>query len=251
MSLSPPDYTLLRCLRAEFTKLRGSLALLLCLVAPVAVAALMALIFNRHGGEDLPWRMYLLGNAATWAYFMLPMTITALTVLVAQMEHGPRMWNHLLALPLPRRHIFFAKTGAVMSLCAGMTVVLALLAPALGYLSDAITPDRALTGPVAWGELIGVLSRIYASAWLLVVIQLWAALRWRSFVPPLALGIGGTFVAVAATGSDLGPYFPWLIPTNALASDGSAALTALFIGAVGGAVCTIAMGLHLARRPAT
>lgn len=249
MSPSPPDHTLLRCLRAEFVKLPGSLALWLCVVAPVAVAALMALIFNRHGGGDMAWRMYLLGNAATWAYFMLPMTITALTVLVAQMEHGPRLWNHLLALPVRRTHLFFAKTGVVMLLCAAMTVVLAVLAPVLGQLADAVTPGRALTGPVGWGDLAGVLSRIYASAWLLVALQLWAALRWRSFVPPLALGIGGTFVAVAATGSDLGPYFPWLIPTNALATDAASAATALAIGIVGGAICTIAMAVDLSRRP--
>ncbi|RPD87664.1 hypothetical protein EGK76_00160 [Luteimonas sp. 100069] len=147
----PPEHTLSRCLRAEFTKLRGSLALLLCLVAPVVVAVLMALIFNRHGGGDTPWRMYLMGNAATWAFFMLPMTVTALTVLVAQMEHGPRMWNHLLALPIPRRHVFFAKASVVMLLCAGMTIVLALLAPLLGFVSDAITPDRGLTGPLGAG----------------------------------------------------------------------------------------------------
>lgn len=249
MSPPPPEHTLPRCLRAEITKLRGSLALLLCVVAPVVVAVLMALIFNRHGGGDLPWRMYLMGNAATWAFFMLPMTVTALTVLVAQMEHGPRMWNHLLALPIPRRHVFFAKANVVMLLCAGMTVVLALLAPLLGFISDALTPDRGLTGPLGWGELLRVLLRIYASAWLLVAIQLWAALRWRSFVPPLALGIGGTFVAVAATGSELGPYFPWLIPANALAADPSSVTIALVIGTAGGAACTAAMAWDLARRP--
>lgn len=249
MPASLPDRTLLRCLRAELAKLRGSLALLLCVVAPVVVALLMAVIFNRHGGGDTPWRMYLLGHAATWAYFMLPMSVTALSVLVAQMEHGPRLWNHLLALPLPRAHVFLAKSGAVMLLCAAMSLALALLAPLLGYVADALTPARALIGPVGVGELAGLLARMWASAWLLVAIQLWAALRWRSFVPPLALGIGGTFVAVAATGSELGPYFPWLIPIQALAADHAAARVALTVGALGGAVCTALMLWDLARRP--
>ncbi|MFP7721885.1 ABC transporter permease [Lysobacter sp. A3-1-A15] len=244
-----PEHTFLRCMRAEIAKLRGSLALTLCVVAPVTVAVLMALIFNRQGGTDLPWRMYLLGNAATWAYFMLPMTVTALTVLVAQMEHGPRMWNHILSLPIPRRDTFFAKTGVVLLLCAGMTVLLAVLAPVLGRVSDALTPGRALTGSFDWAEFAGVLLRMYASAWLLVAVQLWAALRWRSFVPPLALGIGGTFVAVVATGSDLGPYFPWLIPTNALGSNPSSASVALLVGALGGALCTAGLALDLSRRP--
>lgn len=246
---SLPDHPLLRCMRADFAKLRGSLALALCIVAPTLVALLMALIFNRQGGADLPWRMFLLGNAATWGYFMLPMTVTALTVLVAQMEHGPRMWNHLMALPIPRTHLFLAKTAMVLLLCAGMTALLAVLAPAFGRVSDALTPTRALVGSSGWGDFARVLLRMYASAWLLVALQLWVALRWRSFVPPLALGIGGTFVAVVATGSEFGPYFPWLIPANALGSDPSAVTMALLLGVIGGAAGTAALAVDLARRP--
>lgn len=244
---SLPDRALLRCLRAEFSKLHGSLALLLCIAAPVFVAVLMALMFIRREGNQ-PWEIYLLSHAAVWGYFMLPMTVTALTVLLAQMEHGPRTWNHLLALPLPRMHVYLAKLATAMLLCAAMTLALAVLAPALGHVADAVVPAGALTGPSALERFAGVLARMYASAWLLVAVQLWVALRWRSFVPPLVVGIGGTFVAVAASGSDLGPYFPWLIPTNALASEPAAAATALFVGIVGGAACSAAMVMDLRRR---
>ena len=238
----------LNCIVVEFAKLRRSLALLLCVAAPLFVAVLMAVIFNRQGGKDLAWSMYLTGNAATWAFFMLPMSITALTVLIAQMEHGPRFWNHLLALPVPRASVLLAKLLVTLLLCAAMTLALVVLAPASGLLADALTPGRSLAGSPDVSALAALLARMLASAWFLIALQLWAALRWRSFVPPLVLGIGGTFVAVAATGSDLGPYFAWLIPTNALARSGDAATTALIVGVVGGAVCSVLMVVDTRKR---
>lgn len=242
------DLSLLDCIVVETTKLRRSLALLLCAAAPAFVAVLMAVIFNRQGGRDLAWSMYLSGNAATWAFFMLPMTVTALTVLLAQMEHGPRTWNHLLALPVPRTSVLLAKLVVAMLLCAAMTTALGVLAPVSGVVADALTPGRSLSGAPDLRAFADVLVRMLASAWMLVALQLWAALRWRSVVPPLVLGIGGTFVAVAATGSDLGPYFPWLIPTNALATAGHASATALTVGVLGGAVCSVLMVWDTRRR---
>lgn len=242
------EFSLPGCIVVEFAKLRRSLALLLCAAAPLFVAVLMALIFNRQGGKDLAWSMYLTGNAATWGFFMLPMSVTALTVLLAQMEHGPRFWNHLLALPVPRVSVLLAKLVVALLLCAAMTLALAVLAPVSGVVADALTPGRSLAGSPDMRAYAGLLARMFASAWFLIALQLWAALRWRSFVPPLVLGIGGTFVAVAATGSDLGPYFPWLIPTNALARSGDAATTALIVGICGGAVCSVLMLFDTRRR---
>jgi ABC-2 type transport system permease protein len=48
------------------------------------------------------WAMFVTSSAAMWSYFMLPLTVTALTILIAQLEHGPSTWNHLLALPVAR-----------------------------------------------------------------------------------------------------------------------------------------------------
>jgi len=242
------DLSLVNCIVAEFAKLRRSLALLLCVAAPLFVSVLMAVIFNRQGGKDLAWSMYLTGNAATWGFFMLPMSVTALTVLIAHMEHGPRFWNHLLALPVPRASVLLAKLVVTLLLCAAMTLALGLLAPLTGLVADAVTPGRSLAGSPDVRALAGLLTRMFVSAWFLIALQLWAALRWRSFVPPMVLGIGGTFVAVAATGSDLGPYFPWLIPTNALARSGDAATTALIVGVLGGAVCSVLMVVDTQRR---
>jgi ABC-2 type transport system permease protein len=229
----------------EWAKLRRSLVLLLCFAAPamVALVGLLALTRNRDGGL---WIMFSSSAAGIWAYFMLPMTVTALTVLAAQIEHGPKSWNHLLALPLPRWRIFASKSAVVMLLVAAMTVGLWLVLPLTGAAAEAL--GTKLSGVYDWTGTARLLSRMFAGATLMIVLQLWMALRFRSFVPPLVLGIGGTFVGVAATGSEHGIWFPWLIPTNALASDPARADIALGIGLFGGLAAAALMLVDLSRR---
>ena len=81
-------------LAVEAFKLRRSLALLLAAVAPLLIAVFV--FFNLLRLEKgAPWAMTLQSSAAIWAFFMLPMSVTALTALVAHTEHGPRAWDHL------------------------------------------------------------------------------------------------------------------------------------------------------------
>jgi hypothetical protein len=89
---------------------------------------------------------------------------------------------------------------------------------------------------------------MYLSSILLIAVQLWLALRYASFVPALAAGIGGTFFAVVGTSARIGVVLPWQIPVNMLASDPARADAALLIGFLGGIVALIGMLIHLSRR---
>ncbi len=238
--------TFARLIAAEFLKLRRSLVLLLCAAAPTLVALLLFLMFVRRG-KPQAWLHFAMGGAAMWSYFMLPMTIIALTVLVAQLEHGPRAWNHILALPVPRWQIFTAKALVVLTLVAVMSMALALLIPAAGLLGEEMKAGDQLLGAVPWEAVATIIGRMFLGSILVTMLQLWAALRFRSFVPPLVLGIGGTFVAVAAPSAKEGLYFPWLIPTNALATDPARAALAIDIGFYGGLLLLVAMVIHMSR----
>jgi len=240
---------MLSCFLTELMKLRRSLALLLCAAAPSMVAVLsMVVLMDREQPSD--WAMFSTNISALWSFFMLPMTVTALTVLVAQIEHGPRFWNHLLALPVARWQIFAAKVAAVIMLVAAMTLGLILLVPLVGTAAEALASGTQLTGSYDMTAHAKLLGTMFMGSLLLIAIQLWTALRFRSFVPPLVIGIGGTFVAVAATGSRQGAFFPWLIPTNALASDPARADLAIAIGFWGGIALALAMLVDLSRREA-
>ena len=113
-------------LAVEAFKLRRSLALLLAAVAPLLIAVFVFFNLLRLG-KAAPWAMTLQMSPAFWAFFMLPMSVTALTALVAHTEHGPRTWDHLRALPLPRWHLYAAKALCVLGVVMAMSLLLALL----------------------------------------------------------------------------------------------------------------------------
>lgn len=231
----------------EIAKLRRSLALLLCVAAPTMVA-LLAGVMMMEWKKTEHWQMFAIQSAAMWSFFMLPMTVTALTVLVAQVDHGPKAWNHLLALPIPRWKFFAAKALVVAFLVAAMSAALVVLLRWSGATAEAVASGQQLTGSYPWWDTASLVATMYSGSLLLIAIQLWAGLRFRSFVPPLVIGIGGTFVAVAATASKQGAFFPWLIPTNALASDPQRAAMAIDIGFYGGLAVTLLMLMDMSRK---
>ncbi len=234
-------------LAVEAIKLRRSLALLLVVVAPALIAVFV--FFNLLRGEHaMPWPMLLQTSAAIWAFFMLPMSVTALTALVAHTEHGPRAWDTLRALPVPRWHLYAAKALGVLTLVVAMSALLAMMTFAATAAAAWLKPAIAPTGAPDLAAYFVLLGRIFLASWLLVAVQLWIALRFPSFVPALATGIGGTFFAVVATTAKIGVVLPWQIPINQLASDPQRAQLALAVGAVGGCAAFGAMLWRLSRR---
>ena len=246
MSHTPaPRFT--TALAVEAYKLRRSLALLLAAVAPLLIAVF--LFFNMlRIGKPMPWEMLLQSAFGIWAFFMLPMSVTALSALVAHTEHGPRTWDHLRALPMPRWHVHAAKACCVLAVVAAMSLWLVVLTSVAGQVAHWLKPAVVITGAPEFAQHLQLLGRIFLSAWLLVAVQLWIALRFASFVTALALGIGGTFFAVVATSAKAGVILPWQIPVNMLATDPVRAQLALAIGCVGGCAMLVLMLWRLSRR---
>ncbi len=231
----------------EFRKLNRSLALWLAVAGPGLIAAFT--FFNvLRGKAPAPWDIWMVGATAIWAFFMLPMTVTALTALVAHMEHGPRSWDHLRALPIPRWRLYAAKAISVLTVVAVMSVAVPAFTWAAVTLAGLVKPTVAPTGPFDVATYLSTLGRMYLAALLLVAIQLWTALRFASFVPALAVGIGGTFFAVVATSARVGVFLPWQMPVNMLGTEPWRVQTALALGSVGGLVAFALLLIHLSRR---
>lgn len=234
-------------LAVEAYKLRRSLALVLAAVAPLLIAVF---VFFNLVRVDKPasWEITLQTSAAIWAFFMLPMSVTALTALVAHTEHGPRAWDHLRALPLPRWHLYASKAVCVLGVVAAMSLLLAMLTMLAVESAGLLKPAVAAIGSPDIGGYLALLGRIFLAAWLLVAVQLWIALRYASFVPALAVGIGGTFFAVVATSAKVGAILPWQIPVNQLATDTLRVQLTLALGCIGGCLVFVAMLWQLSRR---
>lgn len=240
---------MLAALTVEARKLNRSLAAVLCVAAP-SLIALFTFFNMMRSKAPMGWDMWMMNACAIWAFFMLPMSVTALTALVAHMEHGPKSWDHLRALPMRRWKLYAAKTICVLALVGLMSAAVLLMTWGAVSLAAALKPAVAPTGSAELARHAQTLGLMFLAALLLTAIQLWTALRFSSFVPGLALGIGGTFFAVVATSAKQGVFLPWQMPVNMLAASPEAwrLHTALALGAGLGAVALAAMVLHLSRR---
>tara|TARA_R110000787_G_scaffold72147_5_gene160964 strand:+ start:2507 stop:3232 length:726 start_codon:yes stop_codon:yes gene_type:complete len=238
---------MLAVLSVELRKLNRSLALLLALAAPSLIG--IFIFFNMMRGDTpQPWAMWLGSSTGIWAFFMLPMSVTALTALVAHMEHGPRSWDHLRSLPVPRWHLYAAKAICVLCLVAVMSLLNLGLTVAAVSAAASIKPMLTPTGDPELAASLMLLGKVWLASLLMVALQFWTALRFASFVPALILGIGGTFFAVVATVARAGVFFPWQMPVNMLATEAWRVTTALGLGGgLGLVVLTLAVA-HLARR---
>lgn len=238
---------MLTVLSVEVRKLNRSLALVLAATAPalIAVFAFSMLLRSKTPSE---WDMWIGSGMAIWAYFMMPLCVAALTALVAHMEHGPRSWDHLRALPVPRWTLYAAKAVCVIALVLIMSA--AVLGATIGAvaLGGLIKPEAAAMGALDLTGYAWSMARMAAAALLMIAIQFWTAIRFASFVPGLALGIGGTFFAVVATSARQGAFMPWQMPVNVLATEAWRVQTALTLGGGLGLVVLAAAVLHLARR---
>jgi ABC-2 type transport system permease protein len=237
-----------RYLLAEILKLRRSLALMLCVAAPGCVALLGTIIaFDKKQPINLD--SFVLGGPAIWSFVMLPLAITALSVLMAQMEHGSRNWNHLLTLPGARPNIFLAKALVMLGLVAAMSALLFVFMLG-GAAALALLHPIGVTGSPNYAALAGRLGLMAVSCTLVSMMQLWVALRYRSFVVPLVFGIGGTFVGIGTFGATKSAWFPWLLAAGMLSSKPEIQQMGWVLGGLGGLAVMSAMLLHMSRREA-
>lgn len=237
---------MLSVLSVEIRKLNRSLALLLALAAPCLIGIFAFFNISRFD-QPGPWSQWMTTSVGIWAFFMLPMSVTALTALIAQMEHSPRSWDHLRGLPVPRWRIYAAKLGCVLGLIVFMSVLNLGFSYGAVELAAVLKPAIRPTGSPDLAGTAWLLVKVLAAALLMIAIQFWAALRFSSFVPALALGIGGTFFAVVATGAKEGVFFPWQMAVNVFV-EGWRHDTALWLGGGLGTLALIAAVLHLSRR---
>ncbi|QDH33672.1 ABC transporter permease [Porphyrobacter sp. YT40] len=222
--------------RTEFIKLRGSLALLLAFVAPVSVVVLnLAISWDQ---DVRSFAQFASASAALWAFAMLPMAVTALSVLLTQMEHSRLAWDHALSHIGARPFLYAAKmlVAAIMTWAMHGVLAMAML---IGWVILRGAPDPV----VLWGEfatILTMLSKMAASAMLMVALQMGCAILFRSPIPPLCLGIVGTMAATGAVLSRQGVYFPWLFAINVMSTPDRAA-SVIWWGCVGGLVTFVVL----------
>lgn len=231
--------------RSELVKLKGSLVMTLSLAVP-GLVLLLTLLMGLMG-ENVTGVRLIFGTTALWAQGMLPLGILALTVVLAQLEHQPRAWDPLLALPGTRRRIYLVKLAAAVVVLIAWHLILIGGYWLIVQFFTKVMPGQII-GPIPLDDVIRVMPRILGASLLMLVVQYALALYFRSFVPPLVIGFGGILFALGAYSSKLGVFLPWMMPINQLATVQWRVDTALGLGLGGGLIAAWALQIVMQRR---
>lgn len=245
-----------RAMSAESLKLRGTLALWMCVIAPATVVALYVLQvgFSRFGAGQAPdpqkaWLMFSQSVLGLWLFLMLPLFVTLQSALLAGLEHGERQWKHLLALPAPRQYHYLAKLLMLAAMVAGAFVVLLALIPVGGAVLMWLKPAFGLAGMPDWAWLARIASAGFAASLLIVAVQTWIAIRWQSFTVAVSVGMSATVAGFLIGQSDrFGHWYPWSMPVQVLAGNGVHTSWVVAAGLAGGLLVAIAGAVDFLRR---
>jgi ABC-2 type transport system permease protein len=218
---------LLRVLSAEILKLKRTNALRIVFIAPLAVTALVTFLTANMSSMLLNQRTELWLSLSRmmlifWAILMLPLYVTLETSLVAAVDHADNHWKVLLTRPVPRWTFYAVKLFVVVIMTVASMVILLGGIVAAGFVLPKLQPDLRFARAIPITQIAGRSAQVFGLALLLVAIQHWVSLRWRSFTVAIGVGIVGMVIGygmlLTARGGSPGfaLYCPWSFPMMAL-----------------------------------
>lgn len=194
-------------LAAESIKLRRSGLWLLVGVSPL-FAALVGYMTLRSAEDAGEFSWLYLASATAYAHglLFLPLLAGLFAAFVCRFEHDGGGWKQLLALPVRRTGVYFAKLVVVVLLLAAVQAVylagIIIAGKAAGLSS---MPPMELLFRCSAGGLLAALP--------LAALQLAVSVGWANFAAPLAINVMLTLPNILVINSDVyGPYYPWAQP---------------------------------------
>lgn len=234
---------LIRAISAESIKLKRTLALRLAMIAPLFIVLLQLGVYLARGVEvehapTNPVAGFARGIVTLWTLVFLPFWATLAASLCASLDHSNNHWDQLFALPVRRWPVYAAKWIVVFGLVLLSSICLPLFTvAAIEILKQVHVEWRGEALP--WTLLLSGVSRSCGACLLLVSLQCWLSLRWRSFLVALGVGIAGIMSGIILISAPMKflSLYPWTAP--AAAASPHEPLLALVWGMCGGLVIAV------------
>lgn len=193
---------MLRCIRAEAMKLRRSYIWLAMLALPLLSAGFgTANYLNNLGILQDAWYSLWTQHALFYCTLFAPALTGVYCAYACRLEHLNRNWNMVMTMPVSCASLWLSKL-ALVSVLTGLTQafigVLFVLSGKLAGIAEPVPPVLLLWLARGWWSLI-----------VQTALLLGVALVIRSFAVPVACGIAGGFLGIAALVKDFGAYFPF------------------------------------------
>ena len=231
------------CLSVEFLKLKRTLALGMTVVAPAVVVALQFFVSLNQATHltKVPdvWVPYNANIGGIWSVLMLPLFVTLEAALLAQLEHSNRHWKDLLVLPVPRSTFYLSKFLVLAGLVLLSSIVLYLLGLGAGNLTRILRPQLHF-GATPWLSTAGMHLKLLSATLLMLALQHWCSLRWKTFTVAVSFGISAVVIGFIAVNSKYGDFYPWAMPAHAFIGPPGSYKIILLTSLAGGALALCA-----------
>jgi hypothetical protein len=248
-----------RVLSAEILKLKRTNALRMVIIAPLAVIALVTFLVGNVTTLILNQRMELWLSLTRitlifWAILMMPLYVTLETALVAGVDHAENHWKILIARPIPRWTFYTVKLFVVGVMTLLSTAILVCGIVAAGLILPKLQHDLHFAPVIPIRQIVQKATEVFGLAFLLLAIQHWVSLRWRSFTVSVSFGMVGIVVGYGllftARGGSPGfaIYCPWSFPMMALVNPPADVTPFLWISVALGVAWSVAGCWDFSRR---
>ncbi|MGA8810044.1 MAG: ABC transporter permease [Thermoanaerobaculia bacterium] len=189
--------TLLRCIRTEWLKQKGSFASWLVLGNGLFVPAILFAARLRHPHNlaainRVPhfWEKFWSQAWQSMAIMMLPMFIILVTSLVVQIEYRNNTWKQLHTSPQPLPVIFAAKLIVILTLLVELLVVFNAGLYLSGVVPGLLVGAPAPADPIPYHVFLTGNVNFLVDALPMVAVQYLLALHFKNFAVPLGVGMG-------------------------------------------------------------
>ncbi len=244
----------LRTLAAELLKLRRTLAFWMILIAPGVVILLNFFMFHERSAyyikQNRPlWDALQKNSFVFWGILMLPLYLTLQTALLSALEHSEDRWRNLLAMPVPRWALYWAKLAipCAMLLCSSAIMSFGTLLN--GVVLRILKPELQFPAPLPWAAAWHDTWVASVTALLLLSVQHWVSLRFSSFAASASFGICATITgAILINSQKYGPWWPWCLPAQLMSAKPEAVAHALWYSAIGALVVAVLGTIEFWRR---
>jgi len=244
----------LHILSAELLKLRRTLAFWMIFIAPGVMLLLNFLMFHERSAyyvkQSRPlWDSLQKNSFVFWAVLMLPLFITLQTALLAALEHNEDRWRNLLAMPVPRWALYWAKLTIPCAMVFCSSAVMSFGTVLNGVLLHTLKPALQFPAPLPWGAAWHDTWLATVTALLLLTVQHWVSLRFSAFAASAGFGICATITgAILINSQKYGPWWPWCLPAQIMSAKPEAVTHAIWYSAAGALIAAVLGTVEFTRR---
>jgi hypothetical protein len=197
-----------KLIQVEVYKLKRTKIILITSVLTV-LALYQGYGFAKMGKEENAnevFRGFLyMGSMSVYSWLVLPLVITVVLAMMARMEHHNNSWKQLLALPVKRAKVYFAK------LLVGIGII--IYSHILLYVGMMLAAFLLGIEQVPYGWVLERFSLMFLSSLAITGLVFYVSYRFSHFGVPMVIGAGLAFPSMFVANSEkYWIFYPWDYP---------------------------------------